>query len=291
MQHLLAAVQMLNELRDTPGVFELGVLGLARLLIGGALIRERDQQSLVQECQFAQPLRQRVVVVLGRGKDAAIGQEMHFRPAFLGRAGFLQLAVGFALGIVLLPGSPVAPDLQLKILAECIHAGHAHTVQSARNFVGRRIEFPPGVQGGHHYLRRGNFLAVNVHVVHGNAAAVIDYRDRVVDVDRDFNLVGETSKRLIDGIIDNFVDQMVQSQIAGRADVHSRPQAYGFHAAEHFDGVGSVVAIAAVDGANFSVFCFSLDDGCRDLSRGHSTPWRMPGLKPEPEFPDAGSWP
>jgi hypothetical protein len=79
---------------------------------------------------------------------------------------------------------------------------------------------------------------------------------------------------------------MVQSQIAGRADVHSRSQAHGFHAAEHFDGVGSVAAIAAVDGANFSVFCFSFDDGCVDLSCGQSTPWRMPGLKPEPEFPD-----
>src|SRR3979409_54527 len=102
---------MLDELRDTAGVLELGVLGLARLLIGGTLVSERDQQSLIEERQFAQPLCQRVVGVFGRGEDAAIGQEMCFRPAFLGRAGFLQLAAGFALGVVLLPGSPVAPDL------------------------------------------------------------------------------------------------------------------------------------------------------------------------------------
>src|ERR1700730_14639012 len=125
------------------------------------------------------------------------------------------------------------------------------------------------LQGGHHDLRRGNFLAVNVHVVHGNAADVIDHRDGVVDVDRDFNLVGETSKRLIDGIIDNFVDQMVQSQIAGGADVHGRSQAYGFHAAEDFDGVGGVVAIAAVEGANFSLFSFSFDDVRVALSSYH----------------------
>ena len=66
VQHLLAAVQVLDELRDAAVVLELRLLGLARLGIGRALVGERDQQALVQEGEFAQALRQRVEVVFGR---------------------------------------------------------------------------------------------------------------------------------------------------------------------------------------------------------------------------------
>ena len=50
-------------------------LGLAGLGIGGALVGERDQQALVQEGQFAQALRQGVLVVLGDGENLAVGNE------------------------------------------------------------------------------------------------------------------------------------------------------------------------------------------------------------------------
>ena len=165
VQHLLAAIEMLDELGDAAVVLELGVLGLAGLRIGGALIGQRDQQSLVEECEFAQALRQRVVVIFGRGEDGTVGQEVNLGSALLGRAGLLQLAGGLALGIVLLPGGAVAPDFQLQVFAQRVDAGDAHAVQSAGNLVGGRIKFSAGVQRGHHHLRRGNFLAVDHHVV------------------------------------------------------------------------------------------------------------------------------
>src|SRR6202021_256110 len=97
--HLFAAIEMLDELGDAAVVLEIGLLGLAGLRIGGALIGEGDQQSFVQECEFAQALRQRVVVVFRSGEDAAVGQEVNFRPALLGRAGLIQLVGGLALGM------------------------------------------------------------------------------------------------------------------------------------------------------------------------------------------------
>ena len=75
VQHLLAAVQVLDELRDAAVVLELGGLGFAGFRIGGALIGQRDQQAFVQEGQLAQALRQRVVVVFGRGEDALSGRK------------------------------------------------------------------------------------------------------------------------------------------------------------------------------------------------------------------------
>ena len=202
-----------------------------------------------------------------------VGQEVDFGAALLAGARFLQLAGGLAFGIGLLPGKSVAPDFEIEFFAERVHAGNADAVQSAGNFVGRRIELSAGVQLGHHDLRGGNFFAVDVHHVDGNAAAVVDDRDGVVEVNGDVDLVGVTGERFVDRVVHDFVDQMVQSHLAGRADVHGGTFAHRFHAAEHFDGVGVVVAVASVDGSQLSVFWLSFVDGS-DLFRGHSAPWK-----------------
>ena len=83
VQHLFAAVQMLDELGDAAVVFELGRFRFAGFCVRGALVGERDQQAFIQERQLAQALRQRVVVVFGGGKDAAIGQEVNFGSGLL----------------------------------------------------------------------------------------------------------------------------------------------------------------------------------------------------------------
>ena len=54
--------------------------------------------------------------------------------------------------------------------------------------------------------------------------------------------VGEASERFVDGVVDDFIDQMMQSQVARRADIHGGTFAHRFHAAENFDGVGVVIA-------------------------------------------------
>ena len=95
------------------------------------------------------------------------------------------------------------------------------------------------MQHREHDLGRG--LAALVHV-HGDAAAVVDDRDRVVDVDRDVDLVTEARQRLVDGVVDDFVDEVVQPRLAGRPDVHRGPLPHGLEAFEDLDLVGAVVA-------------------------------------------------
>ncbi len=79
-------------------------------------------------------------------------------------------------------------------------------MQASGNFVGVAVELAAGVQRGHHDLRGGNFLAVDVHVIDGNAASIVDYGDGIVEMDGDFDLVGVSGQRFVDRVVDDFVD-------------------------------------------------------------------------------------
>ena len=109
------------------------------------------------------------------------------------------------------------------------------------------------MQLGHHDLRGGNFLAIEIHHLHRNAAAVVDHSNRVVDMDADFDLVSVSGKSFVNRVVDDLIYEMVQAQLAGRADVHSGALSDGFHPAENFDGIGGVIAVAV--GASFAVLC------------------------------------
>ena len=117
------------------------------------------------------------------------------------------------------------------------------------------------MQRGHYYLRRRNFLAIDVHRFRRNSAAVVDNRDRIIDVNGDFDFVGMSGKRLVNGVVHNFVDKMMEPELAGRANVHSRAFAHRFHAAENFDRISGIVAVRAVH-ASFAVFGFFFVSEC-----------------------------
>src|SRR3989475_1342811 len=97
---------------------------------------------------------------------------------------------------------------------------------------------------GHYNFGGWNFFAVDVHGVDGNAAAVVDYGDRIVEVNCDFDLVSESGERFVDRVVHDFVNKMMQPKLTRRSDVHCRALADGFHPAEHFDRVGGIVAVA-----------------------------------------------
>src|SRR5438132_13172578 len=101
-------------------------------------------------------------------------------------------------------------------------------MQTAGNFVRGGVELSARVQLCHHDLCGGNFFAIDVHVIDRNAAAVVDYRDGIVDVDADLNFVRVAGESFVDRIVNNFVDQVMESEFAGRADVHGGAFAHGF---------------------------------------------------------------
>ncbi len=203
--------------------------------------------------------------------------------ALLAGSRFLEFTGGLALGVSLLPGETVAPDFQIEFFTERVHAAHADAVQASRNFVGVAVELAAGVQRGHDDLRGGNFFAVDIHVVDRNAASVVDHGDGIVKVNGDFDLVGVSGERFVNGVVNDFVNEMMQTHFSGRADVHGGTFADGFHAAEDLDGVGGVVAVGGfavllrigVLRVVLSVHEFGVQFFC-----GHSAPWRKPDHAP-----------
>ena len=67
---------------------------------------------------------------------------------------------------------------------------------------------------GEHHLDCRHPLAVRrIHHVHGDATAVIDDGDGIVDVDGDVNFFGVACEGLVDRVIHDLVYQMVQPHI------------------------------------------------------------------------------
>src|ERR1700674_893629 len=283
VERLLAAVQVLDELGDAAVVLELGTLGFAGLGIGLALVGQRDDEALVQEREFAQTLRERVEVVFdGGGENSFVGHEVNLRAClYFGGAGFSQFAGGLAFRVRLLPGETVAPDFEIEFFAQRVDAAHADAVQSSGNFVGVAVELAARVQRGHHDLRGGNFFAVDVHVVDGNAASVVDYGDGVIEVDGHFDLVGVAGEGLVNRVVDDFVHQVMQPKFAGRADVHGGTFAHRLHAAEDLDRVGGVFSVGDLAVLVLGVDALRVDDFGLQFFRSHSAPWRTPDRAPD----------
>ena len=89
-----------------------------------------------------------------------VGQEVDLGAAALDWAHLAQLAGGRALGVVLLPGEAVAPDLDIELFAERVDAAYADAVQTAGDLVVGGVELAAGVQHGQHHLDGGHLLAV-----------------------------------------------------------------------------------------------------------------------------------
>jgi len=74
----------------------------------------------------------------------------------------------------------------------------------------------------------------------GNAAAVIDDRQDYVDVARHLDPLTDTRHMLVDTVVDNFIDQMVESVDTGAPDVHRRALSYGVETFEDLDLIRAV---------------------------------------------------
>jgi hypothetical protein len=84
------------------------------------------------------------------------------------------------------------------------------------------------------------------HRVDRDAAAVVRDGDRVVRMDDDLYLIGLAGERLVDGVVDDLVDQVVEAAGAGRADVHAGALADGLEALQDGDVLGGVGAVPLV---------------------------------------------
>ena len=172
-------------------------------------------------------------------KISRVGLERDARAALRGLLALLDRRDRQAALVALAPDVAVAMDLELEPLGEEVDDRDADAVQAAGDFVRVVVELSAGVQLGHDDLgRRAALFLVDVD---GDAAAVVLDRHRVVDVDRDLDRVGVAGQRLVDGVVDDFVDHVVQAaDVIGVADVHARALAHRIESLEDFDVFGCV---------------------------------------------------
>jgi hypothetical protein len=121
-------------------------------------------------------------------------------------------------------------------------------VEAAGDLVGGvfSAELAAGVEDGHDDLDRGTAVHRRVVVldgIDGDAAAVVDDRAGAIGVDGDGDDGGVAGHGLVDGVINDFVDEVVEGVEAGAADVHARALADGVEAFEHLDLISAVLAV------------------------------------------------
>ena len=74
------------------------------------------------------------------------------------------------------------------------------------------------MEDGQNDLDSGHAALVHID---GDAASVVRDGDAVVLVYRDADRVAVSCERLVDGVVDDLIDEMVQAALGGRADIHA----------------------------------------------------------------------
>ena len=117
----------------------------------------------------------------------------------------------------------------------------ADAVQAAGDLIAPAAELAARVQDGKDDLERGTSgLRLNVH---GDAAAVIDDGDGVVGIDLHGDVRAVAREGFVDGVIDDLIDEVVQTARGGRADVHARALAHRFQSLEDLNFRGVVIVV------------------------------------------------
>ena len=123
------------------------------------------------------------------------------------------------------------PDLHP--LGQGVDYRRTNAVQTAGDLIAAAAEFTTGVQNGKDHLHgRPTGLGLDIH---RNTTAIVGNGDGIAGIDGDGDMLTVARQRLIDGIVHNFVHQMVQTRGGGGADIHTGTLADSFQALQNLD--------------------------------------------------------
>lgn len=184
------------------------------------LVSECDLQGAIEEGDFAQPLGEGREVEVEIIEDLAVGHEVlggAARVAALPE--ILHVTRRNSPGERLTETMPVTANFDIQPFGQSVDYADAHAVKPARYLVALAAELTAGVQLGHDDFQGG--LAELRHYLYGDAATVVNYPYRAIRTDGDVDSRAKTCKRLVDGVVDDLIYQVVQSPGPRGADVHS----------------------------------------------------------------------
>ena len=131
-----------------------------------------------------------------------------------------------------------ATDFDVQLRSQGVHHRSPYAVQSSGHFVRAAVELATRVQRGHNRFQPG-YSRVGMDV-HRDAAPVIRHAHGAIGGNAQINSVAVTGERLVHCVIQQFLDQVMQSINAGAANVHARSHPDGFQAFENLNVVRSI---------------------------------------------------
>ena len=172
-----------------------------------------DQLLVAEFCGIVENLRISPVTDAGTGDlRTDLANDLKFGRAVLARAlerrirrRMLRIDVGIHTRVTLMErhvmGFAITIHFHIKPGAQRVHHGRAHTMQAARGAVRRVAELRAGMQLGQHHFHAGK-LSLRLNVDRDTSSVVGNFHG-TVGMQRHNNMVTDTSKGLIDGIIDD----------------------------------------------------------------------------------------
>ena len=125
-----------------------------------------------------------------------------------------------------------------QVTRKGVYARYPNAVETTGNLVTVFVEFTTGTDFGHDHLKgRDALLFVDAD---GNATAVVFYANAVGFGDGDVDCVAMPGQRLVNGVVNDLIHQVVQAANAHISNVHGGAHAHVFHALEGLD-IGCVV--------------------------------------------------
>jgi len=211
--------------------------------IGFALVLDRDRNLAIQVGQLTQAISQCVEAVFGGLENAAIGPEVDQRSIRLvvrHVTDLLDLRVGHTVGVGLLPDGSVLPDRGFELRRQGVNTRDTDAVKTAGNLVGVLVKLTPRVEGRHNHFEGAAFFGrVDIH---RDTASVIPNRNRTILVNGHDDGITVPGEGFVNRVIDDFIDQVMQSSDANIADVHGGAFANSFQSFEDLN-IGSSVLL------------------------------------------------
>ena len=225
-------VEVLDECGDASVVLVGG-------LFVGSLVGEGDAEPFVEEGEFSESLGEDVMVELEVGEYFRVGKEVDGCAGGGCFSDFFDWRCWRSLEVFLVVCFAVSHDSGFKPGGKGVHDADAYAVQASRYFVGFFVEFSTCVEDGEDKFK-GAFFFDGV-VFYGDASAVVMHSDAAVWVDGDVDAGAVSCKCFINGVVDYFPDEMVESSCAYVSYVHGGAFADCFKPFKDSDMVCSVI--------------------------------------------------
>ena len=157
-------------------------------------------------------------------KDFRIRQEIDagsglFCPAKFRKKSVLQFDRRNSTFIVVMMYISITAYLDIQISRKCIHNGRSDSMEPTACFISRIVKFTTCMKcRKYQTFRRHPFL---MHI-HRNSPAIICYRTGTIFFQHHMDLTAVSCQMLIHCVINNLINQMIQSFSRDTSDIHTR---------------------------------------------------------------------